>query len=74
MKNDEMTDDEMTEEEQRFNNMLDGLEEEYDDLLGDDYKRLSNEMSRNAIYCVVGLVGIIVLVWAGFYFDLYSVS
>ena len=69
-----MNDDELNEEEQRFNNLLDGIGEEYDDLIREDEERFQKETTRSTIIMFVWLAAIIALVVAGFYFDLYTVG
>jgi hypothetical protein len=70
----DMDDFELNEEEQRFNNMLDGIEEEYDEIIRMEDEEHQRDMNRSLIYMGIGIVVIITLIWAGFYFDLYTVS
>jgi len=70
----DLTDKEMTEAEQRFENMLDGVEEEYDELIRQEEDRVLKDSVRSLIYMGIGVTGIVILLTIGFYFDLYTVS
>jgi uncharacterized membrane protein YcjF (UPF0283 family) len=62
---DDMDDFELNEEEQRFNNMLDGIEEEYDELIRVNDEEQSRKDTRRAIIMAVMIViGIAIVVWA----------
>lgn len=63
-------DDPFTDEEQRFNNMLDGIEEEYAEILREQEEEQDKKANRNAIIMAVMIVtAIAIVVWAatGFY-------
>jgi len=58
-----MDDDPFTEEEQRFNNMLDGLVEEYDEQSIEDEKQTKRkDMLRTIGGCAI-IIGSVVAFW-----------
>ncbi len=65
---------ELNEEEQRFNDMLDGLVEEYDEIIADEKEEQRKDWVSNGIFMVVLIAIIIGMVWAGFYYELWGVT
>lgn len=66
----ELTEEEMLAEEKRFMNMLDGVGEEYDDLIREQEAEQDRKNTRRAIIMGIMLVvGIAIVAWAslGFY-------
>ena len=60
-----MNDDELNAEEQRFNNMLDGIEEEYDEIIRKhDEEQSKKDNRRTIIMAGMVVVAIAIVAWA----------
>ncbi len=64
----------MNDDEQRFNDLYDGIEVDYDKLIEENEADFRRDINRGGIIMAVWMSVIIALVVAGFYFDLYTVS
>ncbi len=61
-------------EEDRIDFLLNSLEVEYDGFIDDHREHMRKELNRNVIYAILGLVVIVVFVYVGFHFDLYTIG
>ncbi len=59
---------------ERIDLMLNEIDVEYDGFIDEHREHMRKESIRGAIYAIIIVVGIIAFTWAGFHFDLYTVS